>query len=91
MREIDEHAEPVHLLDDFQAERAQPVVFRLVGPGVGDVMAELIATAHGLRWKVWTENSETREGGGIYLFDDDASAAIIGVSAAMAGGSWPIR
>ncbi|MGZ8687961.1 MAG: monooxygenase [Gaiellaceae bacterium] len=38
-------------------------------------LAELIAAAPGLRWKVWTENSETREGGGIYLFDDDASAA----------------
>ena len=37
-------------------------------------LAELIAAAPGLRWKVWTENSETREGGGIYLFDDDASA-----------------
>jgi hypothetical protein len=38
-------------------------------------LAELIAAAPGLRWKVWTENSETGEGGGIYLFDDDATAA----------------
>lgn len=37
-------------------------------------LAELIERAPGLRWKIWTENAETREGGGIYLFDDDASA-----------------
>ncbi len=38
-------------------------------------LAELIAATPGLRWKVWTENSETGQAGGIYLFDDDATAS----------------
>lgn len=38
-------------------------------------LAELIATTPGLRWKAWTENSETGEGGGVHLFDEGASAA----------------
>lgn len=37
-------------------------------------LAESIATERGLRWKIWTENPDTREAGGIYLFDDRASA-----------------
>jgi hypothetical protein len=36
--------------------------------------AEPIAAAGGLRWKVWPWNEEERMGGGIYLFEDDASA-----------------
>ncbi|MGL6277948.1 MAG: monooxygenase [Gaiella sp.] len=38
-------------------------------------LARVIETAPGLRWKIWTENPTTGEGGGIYLFDDDATAA----------------
>ena len=38
-------------------------------------LAQAIAATPGLRWKIWTENAETGEGGGIYLFDDDESAA----------------
>lgn len=37
-------------------------------------LAESIAQEPGLIWKVWTENRETREAGGIYLFDDETSA-----------------
>ncbi len=37
-------------------------------------LAELIAVTPGLRWKVWTENEADGLGGGIYLFDDEASA-----------------
>jgi hypothetical protein len=55
--------------------------FPLDGP-FGDEMAEafrplaeLIADVPGLRWKIWTENAETRESGGVYLVDDEASAA----------------
>jgi hypothetical protein len=54
--------------------------FPLSGPW-GEEMAEafadlarLIADTPGLRWKVWTENEATGESGGIYLFDDEASA-----------------
>jgi hypothetical protein len=36
--------------------------------------AEPIAAAGGLRWKVWPWNDAERMGGGIYLFEDDASA-----------------
>jgi hypothetical protein len=38
-------------------------------------LARLIEATPGLRWKLWTENAGTQEAGGIYLFDDDASAA----------------
>jgi hypothetical protein len=37
-------------------------------------MAQDIAAEPGLRWKIWTENAETRMAGGIYLFDDEALA-----------------
>ena len=37
-------------------------------------VAESIAREPGLIWKIWTENEETREAGGIYLFEDRASA-----------------
>lgn len=37
-------------------------------------LAESIAQEPGLIWKIWTENSETKESGGIYLFEDTASA-----------------
>ena len=37
-------------------------------------LAESIAQEPGLIWKVWTENADNREAGGIYLFEDDASA-----------------
>jgi hypothetical protein len=54
--------------------------FPLNGPW-GDEMAAafgdlagVIAGTPGLRWKVWTESANSGEGGGIYLFDDDASA-----------------
>jgi hypothetical protein len=36
-------------------------------------LAQPIADTRGLRWKVWLWNPEEREGGGIYLFDDEAS------------------
>lgn len=37
-------------------------------------LAEDIAQAPGLRWKIWTENVDTQRAGGIYLFDDQESA-----------------
>lgn len=37
-------------------------------------LAESIAQESGLIWKMWTENSETNEAGGIYLFEDKPSA-----------------
>jgi len=37
-------------------------------------LAALIAETPGLRWKVWTESPSSGEGGGVYLFDDEASA-----------------
>jgi len=33
-------------------------------------LAKDIAKEKGLVWKIWTENEETQEGGGIYLFDN---------------------
>ena len=37
-------------------------------------LAESIAAEPGLLWKIWTENQATGEAGGIYLFEDQASA-----------------
>lgn len=37
-------------------------------------LAESIAQEKGLIWKIWTENAATKEAGGIYLFEDEASA-----------------
>ena len=36
--------------------------------------AESITQEPGFIWKIWIENAHTQEGGGIYLFKDDASA-----------------
>ncbi len=36
--------------------------------------AKMFRTVKGLRWKVWMRNPQRRESGGIYLFDDRASA-----------------
>ncbi len=37
-------------------------------------LAESINHEPGFIWKIWTENADNREGGGIYLFEDEASA-----------------
>lgn len=36
--------------------------------------AENIATKPGLRWKIWIYNDVKKEAGGVYLFEDDATA-----------------
>ncbi|MGZ8188803.1 MAG: monooxygenase [Methylosarcina sp.] len=37
-------------------------------------LAESIALEPGLIWKIWTENADNQESGGIYLFEDQTSA-----------------
>ena len=37
-------------------------------------LVEPIANLPGLRWKIWSLNEAEREFGGIYLFDEQASA-----------------
>lgn len=37
-------------------------------------LAQSIANEPGLLWKIWTENAERNEAGGIYLFVDRTSA-----------------
>jgi hypothetical protein len=37
-------------------------------------LAKVIGETPGLLWKIWNENPETREVGGVYLFSDEASA-----------------
>ncbi|MDK3074660.1 monooxygenase [Sedimentitalea sp. JM2-8] len=39
-----------------------------------DDLARSIAGEPGLIWKIWTENQAAGEAGGIYLFEDAASA-----------------
>lgn len=36
-------------------------------------LAHHIADTPGVIWKIWTENADTQEAGGIYLFEDEAS------------------
>lgn len=56
------------------------IVFPFDGPFGHDMteamkdLAESIAHEPGLVWKVWTENADNREAGGIYLFEDETSA-----------------
>ena len=37
-------------------------------------LARSIAEEPGFLWKIWIENEERKEGGGIYLFTDEATA-----------------
>ena len=37
-------------------------------------LAESINQETGLIWKIWTENADTKQGGGIYLFEDIENA-----------------
>lgn len=37
-------------------------------------LAEDIKKESGLIWKIWTENENTKQGGGIYLFDNENDA-----------------
>lgn len=37
-------------------------------------LAESIAREPGMIWKIWTENEETKEAGGIYCFDNALNA-----------------
>ena len=42
-------------------------------PALSD-LANLITQTPGLRWKIWTENPSEGVSGGVYCFDDEASA-----------------
>lgn len=37
-------------------------------------LAQSIAQEKGLIWKIWTENAQNKEAGGIYLFENEESA-----------------
>lgn len=37
-------------------------------------LAESIIEEPGLLWKIWTENAQTKEAGGVYLFSDAPAA-----------------
>ncbi|MGF1757131.1 monooxygenase [Photobacterium sagamiensis] len=37
-------------------------------------LAESINNEPGFIWKIWTENSQEKEGGGIYLFESEETA-----------------
>ena len=37
-------------------------------------LAQSISQEPGLIWKIWTENKKTQEAGGIYLFENEATA-----------------
>ena len=50
--EIDQHPEPVHFLDDLDAERAEAVIFRLVGRAVGPFGRLVVGQGHVARAEV---------------------------------------
>ena len=62
--------------------RRTALLFRFPFPGpwgkelteAAKELAREIAGEHGLVWKIWLENRETGHAGGIYLFEDAASA-----------------
>jgi hypothetical protein len=37
-------------------------------------LAHQLSQTPGMLWKIWTENPDTKEAGGIYLFENEASA-----------------
>ncbi|WP_417346435.1 monooxygenase [Ferrimonas sp.] len=48
-----------------------------MGQAMSDQMKELAESINqepGMVWKIWTENPQSGEAGGIYLFEDEASA-----------------
>ncbi|WP_216829714.1 monooxygenase [Alkalihalobacterium elongatum] len=61
---------PYILQVDFQMEG--PFGQEMVGAFTG--LAESINQEEGLLWKIWTENSEAKEAGGIYLFTSKETA-----------------
>ncbi|MFF2289979.1 monooxygenase [Peribacillus butanolivorans] len=56
------------------------VDFKMDGPFGNDMveqfaeLAKSINDEEGVIWKIWTEDSETKEAGGIYLFESKESA-----------------
>jgi hypothetical protein len=47
------------------------------GEAMAEQLADLaasVAAEPGLIWKIWTENAQEHTAGGIYLFNDEASA-----------------
>lgn len=53
---------------DFTGPFGEEMANALVG------LAESINKEPGFIWKIWTENPKDQLGGGIYLFEDEASA-----------------
>lgn len=53
---------------DFTGPFGEEMANALVG------LAESINKEPGFIWKIWTENQKDQLGGGIYLFEDEASA-----------------
>lgn len=57
------------------------VHFDYHGPFAGEMseamkeLAQSINQEPGFIWKIWTENRQAQEAGGIYLFEDEATAS----------------
>jgi len=57
------------VLITFRLNVSPPAYEQVVAP-----LAQTIADVVGLRWKIWLVNPAQRAAGGVYLFDDEASA-----------------
>ncbi|WP_281222691.1 monooxygenase [Photobacterium sanguinicancri] len=53
---------------DFNGPFGKEMATALVG------LAESINQEPGMIWKIWTESAQDKLGGGIYLFEDEATA-----------------
>src|SRR5690349_17260988 len=41
--------------------------------GAAQAVANLIASVDGLKWKIWLKSEDRNEGGGLYLFENEAA------------------
>lgn len=53
---------------DFEGPFGEEMSDRLVD------LAQSINDEPGMIWKIWTENSHEKRGGGVYLFEDESTA-----------------
>lgn len=70
---------PITTTKDISDMRLVQMDFINKGPGKEEMdksfhgLAQSIAEYPGVIWKIWTVNDKTKEGGGIYLFEDESS------------------
>jgi Putative mono-oxygenase ydhR len=62
------------LVTSFKVKAAKDELERAFDQILSREAAEHIAQTDGMRWKIWIKSGERQQAGGVYLFDDEASA-----------------